>query len=259
MTDQREEMVSALQDEVLSEMAETFFSARKAVDEEMELFRSREEELRRASRRALCHAGWLADLLTGSDMAGQLWHALGVPVDFMQMAGGTEACPHRDVPFAWTRSGRYEKLLLDVYEDTWRAFDEYVNGVAATVPGRTGKVRRLGYRRYRQWAAEINRMVDKANRDHSPSCVLGMARALDVEGQEKLKVAGSGMEGYSCALDATLALPRLDESVPQLPDLPDLPAPATAARSLRALARRIWRERRDRAAAALARVEQSQA
>lgn len=258
MTDQREEMVSALQDEVLSEMAETFFSARKAVDEEMDLFRSREEELRRAAHRALCHAGWLADLLTGTDMAEQLWHALGVPADFMHLAGGTDACPHRDVPFAWTRSGRYEKLLLEVYEDVWRAFDDYVNGAAATVPGKPGKVRKLGYRRYRLWATEINRMVAKANSDHSPSCVLGMARALDVEGQEKLKVAGSGMEGYSCALDASLALPRLDEGVPQLPDLPELPPPAVAARSLRALARRIWRERRDRAAEALARVEQAQ-
>ena len=258
MTDQREEMVSALQDEVLSEMAETFFSARKAVDDEMELFRSREEELRRAAQRALCHAGWLADLLTGPDMAEQLWHALGVPVDFMRLVDGTAVCPHRDMPFAWTRSGQYEKLLLEVYEDTWRAFDDYVNGAAATIPGRPGKVRKLGHRRYRLWATEINRMVAKANSDHSPSCVLGMARALDVEGQERMKVAGSGMESYACALDATLALPRLDEGLPGLPELPELPPPDAAARTLRAFARRVWRERRDRAAEALARVERAQ-
>lgn len=258
MTDQREEMVSALQDEVLSEMAETFFSARKAVDDETELFRSREDDLRRAGQRALCHAGWLADLLTGPDMAEQLWRALGVPVDFMRLPVGTDACPHRDLPFAWTRGGLYEKLLQEVYEDTWRAFDDYINGAASPVPGRPGKVRRLGYRRYRQWAAEINQLVDKANRDHSPSCVLGMARSLDVEGQEKLRVAGSGMEGYACALDATLALPRLDEGLPGLPELPELPPPDAAARTLRAFARRVWRERRDRAAEALARVEHAQ-
>ncbi|HEU6436370.1 MAG TPA: hypothetical protein VE028_02890 [Nitratidesulfovibrio sp.] len=258
MSDQREEMVSALQDEVLSEMAETFFSARKAVDEEIELYRSREEELRRAAQRALCHADWLADLLAGPDMAEQMWRALGVHVDFMRLTDGGGRCPHRDMPFAWTRRGLYEKLLLEVYADVWRAFDDYINGAAATVPGRPGKVRKLGRRRYSQWAAEINRMVDKANRDHSPSCVLGMARALDVEGQEKLRVAGSGMQGYSCALDATLALPRLDENVPELPDLPELPPPDVAERTLRAFARRVWRERRKQAAEALARVESAQ-
>lgn len=258
MTDQREEMVSALQDEVLSEMAETFFSARKAVDDEIELFRSREDELRRASQRALCLAAWLSDLLTGRDMAERLWLALGVPVDFLSLVNSGERCPHRDLPFAWTRRGRYEKLLQDVYEDAWRAFDDYVNGTATPVPGRPGKVRRLGYRRYRRWAGEINRMVEKVNRDHSPSCVLGMARSMDVQGQDKLRVAGGGMDGYSCALDATLALPCLDERVPALPDLPELPPPDAAARTLRSFARKAWDERRARAAEVLARVEHSQ-
>lgn len=256
MTDQGEEMVSALQEEVLNEMAETFFSARKAVDEEIELFRTRGEELRRNGRRALRRAGWLVEVLTGPDMAAQLWRDLEVPGAFMRLvADGTGDTPHCAPPFAWTRGGRYEKLLLDAYEATWRAFDEYLHGVPTPTPGRPGTVRGLGYRRYRQWAAEINHMVDKVNGNHAPSGVPGVARALDVAGREKVKVADSGMSGYTGVLDAALALSRLDEKLPGLPDLPLLPPPDVAARIVRVLARRVWRERRERAVEVLARAQ----
>lgn len=257
MTDQREEMVSALRDEVLSEMAETFFAARKSVDEEVELFRSREEELRRAGQRALCLAELLSDLLAGKDTAARLWRELGVPEKAMTPAENVDFCPYRDMPFAWTRRGRYEKLLLDVYGDAWRAFDVYNNGEVMPVPGRAGRVRRLGYRRYRRWAAEINQQVERVNSAHAPSCVLAMARSFDVEGQEKLRVAGAGMNGYACSLDASLALELLDETVPSLPELPELPPPSEAAPVLRALAREVWRERAPQVEAVMARVDRA--
>lgn len=257
MVSQRDEMVDALQSEVLSEMADTFFGARCAVDDEVELFNERAADLHLAGQRALCLVVLLQDALLGRANAKAFWAALGVAPTFLDLLDGVEPCPHRGVSWALTLKGRYTRVLQNLYADTHKAFSDYLHGTAYRRPGDNSRGRLVGWNRYQRWAREINAHIDEVNTSHAPSCVLSVARTFDVGGEANAKAAGTAMEGYACSLDEHLALCHVDGSHAGVGPLPALPPLASADEVIRTFARRLCAEQPDGVRAFLKRLEEA--
>ncbi|MFV0350537.1 MAG: hypothetical protein ACK5JO_18350, partial [Halodesulfovibrio sp.] len=122
---------SMLQDEVMSEMADNFFGARKAIDDEIDLFETKEADVALSGQRALCSCALLYTLLQGEKEAQAFFAALGVDVVAFGLhakVGGVRPCLFVRMPWGLTRKRRFAGLLCQVYGHVHDAFDRYLNG-----------------------------------------------------------------------------------------------------------------------------------
>jgi hypothetical protein len=112
-----EGMADGLVTETLVEAASTFFGARKALEDEIELYRRRTEELERAEAEVLRRAAALHSLLPDAAAVRGFYAALGVdPGPLPEAAAG--AAPAREAvraPFSLLPWRRYAGLLLAAY------------------------------------------------------------------------------------------------------------------------------------------------
>lgn len=219
----REQMVDALGEEVLSEMADSFFGARLAIDDEVELFHERSAALKLAGQRVLSLMKLFDDLLLEREFIESFWREIGVSLAVVEQANTMEARHYQGVPWALTRKRRYIQLLERVYTALDVAAERYMNGTDYLRPGESRRLRLVGWNRYQQWAAEINARIDEVNANQSPSAVLGFARSLDTEGEARSRVAGAAIKGYVDAIDDSLSLKHVDGHDAGLGPLPDFP------------------------------------
>lgn len=229
----------SLQDEVMVEIASGFFGARKAIDDERELFEHVENDIRLAEQRALTICAQLQALLTGNACLKELLNTLGVPTTFLNRVKAVEPWLTMELPFAFTDEGRYKKCVLQTYEHMHVAFSAFLHGMTYKRKDREEKFgKTTGYYRYIEWCNELNDRIRKVNRDHSPSHVLGVVREMDVEKIAKQKIVGTINAKTGCMPgdDMCLLLLQCDElRALELPELPALDKKLGAGHSVSAL------------------------
>lgn len=126
---------SMLHEEVMTEMAESFFSARKGVDDEIDLFESKEADVALAGQRALCRCALLHTLLLGTEGSRGFFDALGVdiaPSGLLAKVAPVIPCLFMPLPWGISMKSRYTSLLVRVYSSVYAAFDMYLNGSCYT-------------------------------------------------------------------------------------------------------------------------------
>ncbi len=260
-----------LQDEVMTEMADAFFSVRRAIDDEVALFESKEADLALAGQRALCMFALLRELLPGEDGAQALLAGLGVAdgAGLDARVVGISPCLHIPLPWGLTRRARFGRLVGHIYVALHSAFDRYLNGseytsyrvapAAETGQGALharddagyGKIfgrsvgRTVGWNRYEQWCREINQHIDEANRNQAPSQVLGLARSMDVRTQMQERASGTGVDGLEASMDAALCLRPVACHLAGIGPLPELPAPELSAVRVRDFAEAYYARHRE--------------
>jgi hypothetical protein len=235
--DRYKSLAVALESEVLSEMAGTFFGARKALEDLREDFGLHVEELRSRSAKVYARVFFLRSLLLGPEGEAALFEALGLPPQFpeAQTQSGSRTWRPERLPFAIFPSSRFVKLVLLAYAELYNACEVYMNGEYEDDPQQKGRKRMsMHYKLVERLGHRLNERIEKLNADMPPSSVLQYARSIstaEAPGQGAITNA-LGAE----SLDKGLEFMPLDFAAFHLWRAPELPAPKECEEKLRAFA-----------------------
>jgi hypothetical protein len=235
--DRYKSLAVALESEVLSEMAGTFFGARKALEDLHEDFLLRVEALRALAAQVHARIFFLRSLLLGLEGEAALFAALGLPPQFEDVVAppGMRAWRPERIPFAILPSTRFTKLVLVAYAEIQHACEVYRNGEYEDDPQRKGRKRMsLHFKMVESMGQRLNEGIEKLNADMPPSSVLLYARGIsttEAPGQGAITNA-LGAE----SLDKGLEFTPLDFAALKLWRAPELPAPKDCEERLRTFA-----------------------
>lgn len=214
-----------LKAEVLTEMADTYFGARKELDLYLEEFDRLTDLLARLGHKVLAQAALVHALLLGKKGAPGFYQAIGVDpaaVPF-PLEGGPMAHTFRP-PWALTGRGRWRKTLKRAYDRYRELAHDYMHGHPEPDPKMPKRKRMsLHYGRLKTLAEHINGQIRHVNEDLPMQDALDFAKYLDPRAAEQERVAGGGQ--YS---DGSLR--REQDFVPidfehlGMKPLPELPA-----------------------------------
>lgn len=239
-----EEWGDALVEEGLREAAETFFGARKALEDRIAVFERQAAQLATQAGEIQVWFSGLGCLLGGERRYRALFDALGVLLEDEQLYGRAACSLQFRRPRALTRKGLFVKTVWEVYESLARQVDAYMHGVHyqdALRPGRM--LLSVHYEQLARHCEAINARVAEVNEAYRPSESLGFAKRMDVEQVQKESLTGGG--GQTWSLDRDMAFAPVDFSAYALPRFPDLPVDAEARKTVQEFCARIVAEDRD--------------
>jgi len=235
-----DELADALKGEVLTEMAQSFFTARKAIDDEVELFEKFEADLLVSGQRALCRFRLLLALLWEGEKAEEFLQIFRIDPSIIELSASFSSCMYLDMPFAFVKRKRFIKLFVAVFGEVQAAFAAYTYGTAYRREGDPVPRRTIGWNRYVEWGSEINDRIEAVNMSHAPSSVLGLARSFDVERQQQQSAIGCSLDGMDCSLDASLYLKFISVEGKGYGGLPEWPAYDEAYDRIYAFAKELY-------------------
>lgn len=236
--DRYKTLAAALEQEVLTEMAGTFFGARKGLEDMIEAFLHQAEELRTQAGKVFARVFFLRRLVLGVEGEASFFAALGLRNDpFAEAQGqsGSRSWRPESLPFALLPSTRYAKALALAYAEVQHACEVYMAGEYEDDPERKGRKRMcLHHRMLERLCVRLNERIDKLNSDMPASGVLQYARnisTVEAPGQGSITNA-LGAE----SLDKGLQFEHIDFAALKLWRAPELPKPDACAEGLRAFA-----------------------
>jgi len=206
------------------DIASGFFGARKAIDDERELFERTECHIRLAEQRALNICAQLKVLLTSERDVEQLLRILGVPVDFLHRVELADPWLSMPLSFALTAERRYRRCVLDTYDRMRTAFEQFMHGATYKKDTIEKYGHITGYYRYMEWCDELNTRIKKVNRDHAPTQVLSVVREMDVDKVAKQRAVGTVNSEVGCVPGDDMCLMLLPKEEFEHMQLPELPA-----------------------------------
>ncbi len=224
-----EDLSESLKVEVLTEMADTYFGARRELDQLLERFDQLTDRLAKVAIQVMTQAGLLHELLLEDTGAPGFYRAVGVDPEAVPRSMGREtpAAPAR-LPLALTPRGRWLKAVKNAYTDYQILAHDYMHGhkeVDARDPRR--KRTSLHYAQLADLAERINAKIHYVNEDLSMREALEYAKRLDPVVMERERMAGGGQyheEERSSDKDFV----PIDFEHLGLRPMPELPEPKTA-------------------------------
>ncbi|MGE4505186.1 MAG: hypothetical protein AB7D51_07545 [Desulfovibrionaceae bacterium] len=257
-----DDFAAGLVDEVLGEMAENFFGARRRMDRLLEEYARLAGMLRSMEAEVKERARMLHFLFGSAERAALFYEAIGVdPADLPFCLGCATPPQGGKIPFALTLRGRFTRMVERTYEELRLAADGCMHGRherSAEHPGRM--VLTLNHDQLQRFAEGINAAVERMNREMSASCVLRYARDFaDPTAAERERVTGAvcgpdGKDG-SYGLDQEFAYRPVDWEEEGFARFPDLPPLERVRAPLRRFCREHVHEHGDEARRALAAVK----
>jgi len=210
-----------LVEEVLTDVAESFFGARKELDDLSELFMAYVERLRKEARRVEAVAGRLNHILVRNTVCREFYGMLGIdqPGPYLDSRLLSED-PRISIPFAITERGRFIKLVIRFYTELQHASETYTRGPADTDDG-TGDAP-VYYNLVRSMCALINEKVCRVRDGMSPACVLQYARKFDTQHGQQATVTGATVGTYA-HMDSKFECRPIDFDRLDLAQFPKLP------------------------------------
>lgn len=239
-----DEWGDALVEEGLREAADTFFGARKALDDDIAYF---EEQAAKLGARVGEIRSWFAGLncLLGSAEGSRLlFDALGVTLEDPALYSLKVCSLQFRRPRSFTRKGLFAKTVWEVYEPLARNVEAYMHGTPYTDPLYPGRVMiSVNYNQLHKLCAEINQRIKNVNESNRPSESLAFAKKMDQALVQKESLTGGG--GQAWTLDRDMAFKPLDFDTFGLPSFPDLPLDEKARVKVKECCNRIFEMRRD--------------
>ena len=211
------DFADGLHDEVVSDMAESYFGSRKALEDKLAGFELLVEEMEPVTARLNAARIQMATLLLDSTLNAEFFSGIGMEPVNIEVA---DPAPFfESLPFAFTGKGRYEKSLMAVYESLQHVTDEYLNGKFYNDPKQKGRKRQTTHLvLLKSLAGQINREVDKVNNEMSPSGTLRYVKKMDPLQMEKESLLGQGCLPDGCSLDSDLKFRSIDFESYALPE-----------------------------------------
>ncbi|SME93014.1 hypothetical protein [Desulfovibrio gilichinskyi] len=218
------DLSNALADEVLNDIADTFFSARKDIDDSLEYLDTLSKQLLEKVDGIFKSCALLQKVCLGEDGYKKFWELAEINRNIFKFPKQTECSRFEDTPtFSLTSKSEYTKWVSLAYHQLASRIEVYMNGVFTDDGSHHGrKMRSVNFMDFNLFAEEVNRKIDKVNNNTSPSNVLKFAKSLDHEAVEKEKIAGC--VGPECAvIDGQMAFKPINIGGFGLPDFPELP------------------------------------
>lgn len=222
----RDDVADILGEELMKEMAGSFFGDRRRMQDRMDAVKEMVAELKRRARDVDDRARFLFRIATAPEKGRELLRRLGAdPAPFPRETGLPVAALPGHVPSAFTRRAAYQKLLGIAYRGLEEAVSEYMRG--RETPG--GEDEGPTYRLLEAIVDLMNRDVERINRNRTPSHVLRTARQF--RNGDPTQEAAAGAVEYrepGSGLDRSMAFSPLAfeelglRPFPELPPLPDV-------------------------------------
>jgi len=234
-------LADALETEVLSEMAGTFFGARKALENQAEDLMLAVESLRPVASKVFARVLFLRTLLLGPEGEAALFAAIGLPPQFpdVQLRHGDRAWRPDGLPFALLPSSRFAKAVLLAYGEVAHACEVYMAGEYIDDPDHKGRKRMSpNYKTVESLCAALNKRAAKLNAEMEPSAVLQYARNIGTQEQPGQGSITNLLGAES--LDKGLMFSPVDFAGLGLWRAPQLPAPQECESKLSAFAKAFY-------------------
>lgn len=216
-----------LKQELLTEMADNFFSRRRHLEERLESFTGMREKVARQGELALARWRAFRKFLLDSAQADLFLSSLGYDVATLTAFPDKGVLsPHIRKALAFTTAGRYRRTAREAYEDLRRELERYNDGAYVPDPHDPRRKARVpGFTHLMETATSLNAEIADVNSCQCPSDMLRFTKSLDPERLEQERACGC--IGNACLLNEELAYDSLDLSqlnVPVLPTPPPLDA-----------------------------------
>ncbi|BCS87104.1 hypothetical protein PSDVSF_03460 [Pseudodesulfovibrio sediminis] len=220
-----EDFADQLHQSVVTDMAESYFGARKDLESTTAAFYSLVDDLKKTIPSLFQAIARLHALLLDSESKDDFYTALGmVPSDIPDCVVSPE--PQGEQPFALTMRGRYIKCVRMAYEDLYCISEEYLNGRYYDNPEQPGrKLRTIHYLRIKALAEHINYRVQRINDDMSTTAILRHVKELDPVQMSKERIMGDVCLMEGCELDMDMCFTPIDFTHLELPEIVELPKP----------------------------------
>lgn len=243
MADRLSDYSDSLVQETISDMASTFFGARRAVENACDHLRQRAEELQQTADATRKLSSVLHALLLDDETAARLYKKLSIDAQALQQwIDPDKAVLSMKTPKALTAKSRYGKLLGKVYKQLFQSMDEYENGrIVVDASGK--KSLTASYSNLMQRIEDLNTKITEINQCSGPSCVLSKIREFDVAEMQKQKVTEAVLDNYAESMDEELKLDTFDAGLFALPEPVSLPAPKKVGDAVRSFGRGLYKER----------------
>lgn len=220
-----DDMIEPLVGEILSDVATSFFDARRRIEAKIDLFHKYVEELHKMAADVQSRAALLNLLLVDDRQAGAFYQMLGL--DGGPFLNAKRVDPRDDlscVPFAIGFSGRYTKLVCTAYTHLQEACVNYAIGQqpesikTPTLPNQEF----IYYALILKMHQVLNDDIKRINETISPSCTLQFAREFKPDLIAKERVTGGGISSAR-SLDEKLCYRPIDLNSLSLLEFPLLP------------------------------------
>jgi hypothetical protein len=241
--------------EIMTEMAQNFFTRRCNLEDRLDQFYRLVVRVRRVGMETLVKWHTLFRLLLCDEQARRFFTSLGAtPADILWYCKNAGELRPLRRPLALTGLGRYRKTVLRLYEELRQAAADYNLGAFTADPLDFRKKRAIpGYEQVKILCGEINAEIKAVNEGQSPLCVLSFAKGLDPAGAQMGNIAGATLSDAQ-KIDRDLAFVPIAFEDLGLPHIPELPPLSAVCGQLEALCRTLYHSRREELDAVLALV-----
>lgn len=248
-------LADSLEQEVLTEMAGTFFGARENVDDLLDEFRHQVEELRGREGAVYARVHFLRGLLLDAEGEAGFFRAIGLaapPFDHAPRRTVDTWRPDR-LPFALLPSWRWRKAVELAYDELCKICETYEHGeYVADRLKRGRKMLTVNRRQVLRLAEYLNERIAKLNREMSPSSVLQYARSI--RSSDDVGRGAIMNELGAESLDRGLTYEPIDVQGLGIWQAPALPKPRDCAAAIRAFCETLYPARKAEFARALERA-----
>lgn len=241
------EMADQLKQEVVSDMAESYFGERKNIDDMLEAFHQMAAELEQFLPLVDQSVSRLFQLLLDESIVQEFEQSLGISFDGLSNDAEALLPAMRHLPFAFTGRGRYEKCLCMVYGQLRGRVNEYINGRYYEDPEKKGRKQLTEhYLRLKALAVLINERMDRVNDGMSPSSTLRYVKEMDTAQCDLENMYGESCLIEGGALDRELRFTHIDFEGLGFPELRELPPLSEVKSTIKTFSQKIYPSHRQR-------------
>jgi hypothetical protein len=245
--------LDALAVETLSDMADSFFSRRKGLDDALDIFTAQAQEVKDKAEGVLRIWRTLYRLLFREAGAGEFARIAGLP------RAGPLARVEDDKPLwrftpprALTAKSRYRGSLLACYQALATAVAEYREGVYAPDPANPKRKRLTpNFDSLAETARKLAAEIEAVNCNQPAYCMLSFAKSLNPAEIGRERVTGATLGNMEAKTNADLAYGQISFADLGVPDIALLPPLERVRDELSELAGRLYREHAHETAALL--------
>lgn len=240
--------------EVMADMADNYFGARKRLDDLVGILETFVENLKKKGEAVETRAGVFNALLTGETEAARFYDAIGVSSPETLLAReGIEDGVLDTVPDALTQKGRYVHTVGKVYDTLQKRCEDYLHGPPDYHPDDEAlEEMEAHYELVLNMTKTINDQIEKINKSRSPGSMLQYVRGFQPDWDQKANIAGSNLVGFADGVDRKLVYKRIQFEDLGLKEYPDLPELGKVDKEIKGFCKDIYSRRKDAVEAAMA-------
>jgi len=237
-----------LVEEVMYDMAETFFGSRVEIDEMLELFEKYVEELKIKSEGVSLRAGLLNTLLIDAKTIAEFYSQLKVDhQNLLNKSTYSEKVLPGKMPVGITEKSEFTKLFLFAYESLQKACREYARGNNFMGYDNEDEEHEeklpVSYALLLNMSRMINEKIKKVN-ERSAICTLQYTRQFKPDTIEKEHIVGTGFSDIGCdRLDRNMKFEPLNFDSYKIDKYPELPKIETVKSDITAFAKKVFSDK----------------